>query len=49
MDKGELKAMVLDHMEKGFLENIIDMFKKVFININSIYFPRRDNQWCEFS
>ena len=23
----ELKSMVLDHMEKGFLENIIDMFK----------------------
>ncbi len=23
----ELKAMVLDHMEKGFLENIIDMFR----------------------
>ncbi len=23
----ELKAMVLDYMEKGFLENIIDMFK----------------------
>lgn len=24
---GELKTMVLDYMEKGFLENIIDMFK----------------------
>ncbi len=23
----ELKAMVLDYMEKGFLDNIIDMFK----------------------
>ncbi|MCI0469652.1 MAG: HEAT repeat domain-containing protein, partial [Nitrospirae bacterium] len=23
----ELKTMILDHMEKGFLENIIDMFK----------------------
>lgn len=23
----ELKAMVLDYMEKGFLENIIDMFR----------------------
>ncbi|MCL4456800.1 MAG: HEAT repeat domain-containing protein [Nitrospirae bacterium] len=23
----ELKSMILDHMEKGFLENIIDMFK----------------------
>lgn len=27
MTHDELKAMVLDHMEKGFLENIIDMFK----------------------
>lgn len=24
----ELKAMVLDYMEKGFLENIIDMFRR---------------------
>jgi HEAT repeat protein len=23
----ELKTMILDHMEKGFLDNIIDMFK----------------------
>lgn len=23
----ELKTMILDHMEKGFLENIIDMFR----------------------
>ncbi|MFA5353842.1 MAG: HEAT repeat domain-containing protein [Thermodesulfovibrionales bacterium] len=27
MTNDELKAMVLDHMEKGFLENIIDMFR----------------------
>lgn len=27
MTDDELKAMVLDHMEKGFLENIIDMFR----------------------
>ena len=27
MGKNELKTMVLDYMEKGFLENIIDMFK----------------------
>lgn len=27
MIDNELKAMILDHMEKGFLENIIDMFK----------------------
>jgi HEAT repeat protein len=26
MDNDELKRLVLDHMEKGFLENIIDMF-----------------------
>lgn len=27
MEYTELKKMVLDYMEKGFLENIIDMFK----------------------
>ncbi|MGO9611543.1 MAG: HEAT repeat domain-containing protein [Dissulfurispiraceae bacterium] len=27
MDNSELKAMILDYMEKGFLDNIIDMFK----------------------
>lgn len=27
MIEDELKTMVLDYMEKGFLENIIDMFK----------------------
>lgn len=27
MIDNELKTMVLDHMEKGFLENIIDMFR----------------------
>ncbi len=27
MTDDELKAMVLDHMEKGFLENIVDMFR----------------------
>ena len=26
MDNNELRTMVLDHMEKGFLDNIIDMF-----------------------
>jgi len=27
MDNSELKIMILDYMEKGFLDNIIDMFK----------------------
>lgn len=27
MKNDELKIMILDYMEKGFLENIIDMFK----------------------
>ena len=27
MELQELRSMVLDHMEKGFLDNIIDMFK----------------------
>jgi HEAT repeat protein len=27
VDPSELKAMIADYMEKGFLENIIDMFK----------------------
>lgn len=27
MDEHELRDMVLEYMEKGFLENIIDMFK----------------------
>ncbi|MBI5203331.1 MAG: HEAT repeat domain-containing protein [Nitrospirae bacterium] len=27
MDREELKTMIADYMEKGFLENIIDMFK----------------------
>ncbi len=27
MDSDELRAMILDHMEKGFLENIIDMLR----------------------
>lgn len=27
MIEDEMKTMVLDHMENGFLENIIDMFK----------------------
>lgn len=28
MSDEELKTMVLDYMEKGFLENIIDMFRR---------------------
>ena len=27
MAREELKTMIADYMEKGFLENIIDMFK----------------------
>jgi len=27
MDKDELRAMIIDYMAKGFLDNIIDMFK----------------------
>ncbi len=27
MDREELKTMIADYMEKGFLENIIDMFR----------------------
>jgi HEAT repeat protein len=27
MGNNELRTMILDHMERGFLENIIDMFK----------------------
>lgn len=28
MDSSDLRTMVLDYMEKGFLENIIDMFRR---------------------
>jgi len=27
IEPSELKAMIAEYMEKGFLENIIDMFK----------------------
>ncbi len=27
MDRDELKAMIIDYMAKGFLDNIIDMFR----------------------